>query len=1074
MSSNPESDADAIRDKRLARLARGGVSSSSKPPATPHDGGANVSQPVEQENEAPRPHPQALPITSTATNQIPDRPSSSTPKRIATSPPPDEPLLAKSSQTQPAVGNPPSGTLTATEAWEDKALRQIFRVALEPGPRSAGLYILDDLRKELEEQLDSEGKRPRIDVTVLDQLILSVCARPEVVPMDYLVGSWRRASNMQRTMPASRMDDHKRNILQTTQRLCLNYGEYCISMPDVFNNDRAFVLLADRLQTDMDEDRGLPQEFLNDLVSRLQDNPDLDQYFQEALRTLSSRLSEMSMTDNYKPFITALGRLMYHKPIIDVLINLPEFLPPPEVVPANLLEKKTTLGPYFQISPLQIAVCKTYFTGAKTKSPTNINDATRALRLSLQTLQDQLHQIVMMIIRSSPVARGKILDFFARVINLNLKRGAIQVDPATVASDGFMLNINAVLTKLCEPFMDASFSKIDKIDIEYFRRQPRLDIHEETKINVDENQANEYYSKKVEGSNNNFISEVFFLNVAAHHYGLGATETTHDQLAKDIGEMEKHLERFVAERQRWLNSPQLATWDRNIERMRERIDQGVAYKYALEVFLFDGLSQTRTLLFMRYLTTWMLRVVTPTHDYPEKLIKLPLPKEPPEQFSCLPEYFIEDIGLCFGFVGRYLPECIVTTQVDELVIFCITFLDMSTYIRKPSLKSKLVEILYYGISPYRGKSTGILGDVINGHPFALQNLMHSLMNFYIEIERQYYERFNVRYHISEIIKSIWPNLAFREKLDRESKENVDFFVQFIALLLGDVTYVLHNSLSALADIHKLQLEIENESSELTTQERADKEKALIKAERDATSYMSLGNETVAMLKLFTSAIPDAFVKPEIVNTLAGMLNFNLEALVGPKCNNLRVRNPEKYRFNPKALLSEITDVYLNLRTFKPFVKAIALEGRSYRPELFTKLQSVLEKSNLKGTPDIALLAKLAANIEETKRKEEEGEVELGEIPDEFLDPLMATLMEDPVILPSSKVTIDRQTIRIHLLGNPLDPFNRSPLKAEDVIPNTELKNRIEAWIREQRAKIKEERARGAAQEDDGEAMDLDS
>jgi len=183
----------------------------------------------------------------------------------------------------------------------------------------------------------------------------------------------------------------------------------------------------------------------------------------------------------------------------------------------------------------------------------------------------------MLIIRSSPVARGKILDFFARVINLNLKRGAIQVDPATVASDGFMLNINAVLTKLCEPFMDASFSKvsisevspyqiipydmicsllkhtqIDKIDIEYFRRQPRLDIHEETKINVDENQSNEYYSKNVEGSNN-FISEVFFLNVAAHHYGLGATETTHDQLAKDIGEMEKHLERFVAERQRWLN-----------------------------------------------------------------------------------------------------------------------------------------------------------------------------------------------------------------------------------------------------------------------------------------------------------------------------------------------------------------------------------------------------------------------------------------------------------------------------------------------------------------------------------------
>lgn len=44
-------------------------------------------------------------------------------------------------------------------------------------------------------------------------------------------------------------------------------------------------------------------------------------------------------------------------------------------------------------------------------------------------------------------------------------------------------------------------------------------------------------------------------------------------------------------------------------------------------------------------------------------------------------------------------------------------------------------------------------------------------------------------------------------------------------------------------------------------------------------------------------------------------------------------------------------------------------------------------------------------------------------------------MEDPVILPSSKVTVDRGTIKTHLLSDPKDPFNRSPLKIEDVIPS---------------------------------------
>lgn len=231
-----------------------------------------------------------------------------------------------------------------------------------------------------------------------------------------------------------------------------------------------------------------------------------------------------------------------------------------------------------------------------------------------------------------------------------------------------------------------------------------------------------------------------------------------------------------------------------------------------------------------------------------------------------------------------------------------------------------------------------------------------------------------------------------EANDIELRRNVDFFVRFVALLLNDVTYVLDNSLTALAEINKIQHELEGgTAATMTSQEKADKEKALMKSERDATMFMSLGNETVTMLKLFTSAIPNAFVMPEIVNRLAGMLNYNLEALIGPKCNSLKVRNPEKYRFNPKALLSEITDVYLNLRCFTPFVEAVSRDGRSYRPELFVKLRGVLEKNNLKGTPDIVALAKFAEIVGETKKREDEGEEELGEIPDDYLGTYPALL-----------------------------------------------------------------------------------
>ena len=87
------------------------------------------------------------------------------------------------------------------------------------------------------------------------------------------------------------------------------------------------------------------------------------------------------------------------------------------------------------------------------------------------------------------------------------------------------------------------------------------------------------------------------------------------------------------------------------------------------------------------------------------------------------------------------------------------------------------------------------------------------------------------------------------------------------------------------------------------------------------------------------------------------------------------------------------------------------------------------------------MIEFANKAEKARLDEENEELELGEIPDEFLDPLMFTLMEDPVILPSSRVSIDRSTIKAHLLSDSTDPFNRVPLKLEDVIDDVELKQK---------------------------------
>ena len=98
--------------------------------------------------------------------------------------------------------------------------------------------------------------------------------------------------------------------------------------------------------------------------------------------------------------------------------------------------------------------------------------------------------------------------------------------------------------------MDATFSKVDKIDSTYLRKSPRINIKDETKINADQITADRFYAHKVEGSSN-FISEIFFLTVAAHHYGSEAASSKLVQLQRDLKYMEKRLEEIENERQKF-------------------------------------------------------------------------------------------------------------------------------------------------------------------------------------------------------------------------------------------------------------------------------------------------------------------------------------------------------------------------------------------------------------------------------------------------------------------------------------------------------------------------------------------
>lgn len=280
------------------------------------------------------------------------------------------------------------------------------------------------------------------------------------------------------------------------------------------------------------------------------------------------------------------------------------------------IEKHTILGPFFRLSPLQPEVIKSYFPGPRTLDKARIVNAQDSLRMVLRTHQDDLFLIANAFIRAGVETRSKTLDWFAYIMNVNHKRRAMQVDPREVASDGFMMNITTVMDRFCEPFMDNDFSKVDKIDVKYFQRQPRIDIKDETKLNADQATADEFYSRE-ESGDSNFISEAFFLTLAAHHYGSEAANSQLKKLDKEIKYLEKHIKAMEAERPKVANSPhQLRLFEETLRRHTNVVEKTIALKYAIEGVLLDERMQSTSLRFMRYVAVWLIRLATGSNYRP--------------------------------------------------------------------------------------------------------------------------------------------------------------------------------------------------------------------------------------------------------------------------------------------------------------------------------------------------------------------------------------------------------------------------------------------------------------------------
>jgi ubiquitin conjugation factor E4 B len=234
---------------------------------------------------------------------------------------------------------------------------------------------------------------------------------------------------------------------------------------------------------------------------------------------------------------------------------------------------------------------------------------------------------------------------------------------------------------------------------------------------------------------------------------------------------------------------------------------------------------------------------------------------------------------------------------------------------------------------------------------------------------------------------------------------------------------------------------------MSTQERRETERNHHRDEHVVKIEFLLANETVHMLSYFSAEMKAQFMLPEMVSRLAQMLNFFLVTLADPdKRKSLHVANPGKYHFNPKKLLHLIVNTYLSFADEAEFIDACAKDGRSFKPDIFQAAVHLF-----RGFANDATKAEkfdqLVLAVITQSQSDSNMEDQLGEIPEDFLDPIMQTLMLDPVKLPTSGKVMDRAVIMRILLTEHLDPFNRAELKPDMLESDQDTKDRIHTFMR---------------------------
>ncbi|XP_067687796.1 uncharacterized protein [Haliotis asinina] len=601
----------------------------------------------------------------------------------------------------------------------------------------------------------------------------------------------------------------------------------------------------------------------------------------------------------------------------------------------NYFEKSSLFGPLLAVSTVPTKFLRKHqitLTGNAASPFTSMRGFPRVtesdLHLVESAIQEGLHRcwnVVYNALRkvvTSKASREQGLSWIASVINLNeLRTSALLQNDSQVqacCSDGYMVNFCGMLLEFFLPIYSDK-DKLDKVNLGYSTSEAcRLNYDFETCLaggqivsDTSEEQGMGSVPKDLQ-SQHNFITECFHLNQRALNVGVLPAIIHYNRMQRDLQLKIESVKGSSLEEQ-IRNQHVLLTlmWDTCL------CDQELVRSVTMFYLSQAGLLQK------------LLKEAGEGSVSGEEKVKAEK-----KAFSMIPEFCVKDMAIWFRFVAThavYVHKGVLQgLPISSFVDCCVSLLERPDIMPGPIPASKMVSCLLQFVNSSkrqssRGWGSGLMSELaamVETCPSVQNQLGPALLRTYVsvdvveglDVDKDEFDKYSARSEIGKLIEHLWRRADCRTSIVQQCEKEI--FQNFLSAILDTLLYMLHDSLSRLANIKKIEVAKQNEHewNALSMQEKMDKEHFLKNEEHVGKGFMSMANQTLEFIDLLTRAeeVARCFTRQPLAKRSASVICGFLESLCGAKAKDYKVKDFEKYNFSPQQLLLQITTILLRI------------------------------------------------------------------------------------------------------------------------------------------------------------------